>query len=102
MVFTEQQKEWLKNEVVECLRGQSEITKVVIFGSFLQSPSPHDIDIAIFQTSDEGYLPLAMRYRRMIRPVAASIAVDVIPLKAGASGGLFLDEIEQGEVIYER
>jgi len=102
MILTEQQKQRLKNEVVECLRDQSEITKVVIFGSFLQSSSPHDLDIAIFQTSDEGYLPLAMKYRRMTRPVAATIAVDIIPLKAGTSGGLFLDEIEQGEVVYER
>lgn len=61
---------------------------------------PHDIDIAVFQNSNESYLPLALKYRKLIRDIARTMPVDIISLKADATG-YFLDEIESGEVIYE-
>jgi hypothetical protein len=63
---------------------------------------PHDLDVAVFQDSNEKYLPLAMKYRRKIRDVARIIPVDILPLKDGVEGDMFLDEVELGEVIYER
>jgi len=101
-VFTKDQKESLKERLVSCLRGEKEIRKIVVFGSFLNSHDPHDIDIAVFQDSSEKYLPLAMKYRRITRVIARMIPLDIIPIKAGARGDSFLDEIEQGETIYER
>ena len=50
--------------------------------------------MAVFQESEEGYLPLALKYRRLLRPVAARIPVDVIPLCAKDATGAFLREIE--------
>jgi predicted nucleotidyltransferase len=100
--FTEQQKELLKQELVECLRPEKEIQRIVIFGSFLRSPELRDIDVAIFQNSGESYLPLALRYRKKNRQIAHKIPLDIIPLKSGAVGEFFLDEIAHGEVIYER
>ncbi len=101
-MFTEQQKQLLKQQLVSSLKSQREVCRIVIFGSFLSSNDPHDIDVAVFQDSDEKYLPLAMRYRKKTRDIARMIPLDILPLKAGVQGGIFKDEIEQGEVIYER
>ena len=56
----------------------------------------------MFQDSNESYLPLALKYRRRIRDVLHRIAVDVIPIRPDPPDVEFLDEIEKGEVIYER
>ena len=101
-MFTEQQKQSLKEHLVSLLKTEREVCRIVIFGSFLSSNDPHDIDVAIFQDSDEKYLPLAMKYRRKTRDIARRIPLDIFPLKAGVQGEIFMDEIERGEVIYER
>ncbi len=59
------------------------------------------MDLAIFQDSQEGYLPLAMKYRRMARSVSRQIPLDIVPIRIGARGPM-LDEIACGEVIFER
>ena len=101
-MLTEQQKQSLKQQLVGLLETEKEVCRIVIFGSFLSSNDPHDIDVAIFQDSDEKYLPLAMKYRRKTRDIARSIPLDILPLKAGVQGEIFIDEIERGEIIYER
>ena len=102
MILAAQNKEDIKKEVVKCLAQDREIKRIVIFGSFLTSPDPNDLDIAIFQDSTEPYLPLAMKYRQQTRDVARRIPVDIIPLQNKASSNPFLREIESGETIYER
>lgn len=101
-MFTEKQKQLLKRQLIDSLSAESEICRIVIFGSFVNSDNPHDLDIAVFQDSDDKYLPLAMKYRKKIRELARIIPVDIIPLKAGVKDGFFMDEINSGEVIYER
>jgi predicted nucleotidyltransferase len=101
-MFTEQQKRALKQKLVSSLETEKEVCRIVIFGSFLSSNVPHDIDVAVFQDSDEKYLPLAMKYRRKTRAIARMIPLDILPLKAGVQNGAFMDEIEHGEIIYER
>ncbi len=102
MAFSQQQKEALKRDLVQCLYSEKEIKRIVVFGSFLTSEEPHDIDVAIFQDSNEKYLPLAMKYRRKLRAVARKLPMDIFPVKPNAKPGHFMDEISQGEVIYER
>jgi predicted nucleotidyltransferase len=102
MVMAFEQKETIKQLLIDLLAGQSEIHKIVIFGSFLKAEEPNDIDVAVFQDSTEKYLSLAMKYRRMTRAVSQVIPLDIIPIKAGAEGASFLDEINEGEVIYEK
>jgi len=101
-MLTQQQKDSLMQQLVGCLEGEKEVRKIVIFGSFLKSSEPHDLDVAVFQDSSEKYLPLAMKYRKKTRTIAHIIPVDIIPLKANAGNGTFMDEIAQGEIIYER
>ena len=100
--MTNVEKEEIKQDVVECLAGANEIRRIIVFGSFLRSEDPHDIDVAVFQESDKKYLELAMKYRRMLRRVMKKIAVDVIPVRPFPERTTFLTEIEKGEVIYEK
>jgi predicted nucleotidyltransferase len=88
--------------LVDSLRTEGKVCRIVVFGSFVNSDDPHDLDVAVFQDSDEKYLPLVMEYRRETRDIARVIPMDITPLKTGVEGETFLDEIERGEVIYER
>jgi predicted nucleotidyltransferase len=101
-MFTEQQKLLLKQQLVSSLGTQPEVLRIVVFGSFLTSSDPNDLDVAIFQNTDEQYLPLAMKYRKMTRHIARVIPLDIVPLRMNAASGIFTDEISQGEIIYER
>ena len=102
MQLSEQEKKALKQELVECLRSETEVQRIIVFGSFLQSDTPHDLDVAVFQDSSEAYLPLALKYRRKTRSVARQIPLDIVPLKMESHSDPFLAEVEHGEVIYER
>lgn len=102
MILNTGQKEDIKRELADCFRKEKEVRKVVLFGSFSSKADPHDMDLAVFQDSGEDYLSLAIKYRRLIRSVASRIPVDVVPVKADADDGVFLAEVEKGEVIYEK
>lgn len=102
MQFTPKQKEQLKRELVSCLMQEKEIVKIVVFGSFVDSDAPRDMDVAVFQDSNESYLPLAMKYREKTHAVSDIIPIDIIPLKSQVKTDPFLSEISNGEVVYER
>jgi predicted nucleotidyltransferase len=102
MIRTDTDKQSVKRIVISKLKDEPEVQRIVVFGSFLNSAEPNDIDIAIFQTTNERYLPLAMKYRRKLDVLARRIALDVIPLKVSSPRGVFTDEIARGEVICER
>lgn len=91
----------LMREIAQCLGQATEVRRIVVFGSFLRSESPNDMDVAVFQDTEEPYLPLALKYRRMAKAVSDSIPLDIVPVRPGASGPM-MDEIGKGEVIYER
>ena len=95
-------KDSLKKELIQSLKSEKEIKKIVIFGSFLDSEKPNDIDVAVFQDSKETYLTLALKYRKLIREIIRKIPVDIIPIRANIFESSFLAEIEAGELIYER
>ncbi len=102
MIFTEQEKNQIKRELVESLRHDPEIVRIIVFGSFLSASDPHDLDVAVFQTSNQPYLPLALKYRSRTRNIAHRIALDILPIKADAQNSMMLDAIARGEVVYER
>ncbi len=102
MHLSQTEKEALKRELAASLSSEPEVVKVVVFGSFISAVNPNDIDVAVFQNSDQPYLPLAMKYRKKTRSIAKKIPLDILPLKPGARDSLMLDAIAQGEVIYER
>ncbi|KPA17580.1 Nucleotidyltransferase domain protein [Candidatus Magnetomorum sp. HK-1] len=102
MNISDQQKNEIKRELISCLASEEEIIKIVIFGSFITSNTPNDIDVAIFQNSNDNYLNLAMKYRRKIRRLTRKIPIDIIPLKKNIRSSDFLSEILRGEVILEK
>ncbi len=99
--MTEKEKNHIKYQLKTALSKEVEISKIIIFGSFLKTNNPNDIDVAIFQNSNEIYLNLSMKYRKLTREIAKIIPIDILPLKDNSTGS-FLNEITEGEVIYER
>ncbi len=95
-------KETLIKELVDSLHSENEIKKIVVLGSFIHTDDPNDMDVAIFQTSNESYLSLAMKYRGLIRKLTKKIAINIIPIRPVPGDSIFLSEIETGEVVYER
>jgi hypothetical protein len=43
-----------------------------------------------------------MKYRRTLRPVANKIPIDIIPIRPNGDKGPFMQEIHNGEVLYEK
>ncbi len=95
-------KTQLKNKIVESLKGQKEIEKIIIFGSFNKSEAPNDLDVAVVQNSSENYLTLALKYRKLVRSVSREIAIDIFPVLNKTENDFFKKEVESGEVIYAR
>jgi predicted nucleotidyltransferase len=92
----------LKSKIVDSLKGQKEIERIIIFGSFNRSDSPNDIDIAVVQNSSDNYLTLALKYRKLIRNITKEIAVDIFPIVRKNENIFFKNKVETGEVIYAR
>ncbi len=102
MHLSQTEKDALKRELAANLSSEPEVVKIVVFGSFVTAADPNDLDVAVFQNSNQPYLPLAMKYRKKTRSIAKKIPLDILPLKPGARDSIMLDAIAQGEVIYER
>ncbi len=84
-------KEKILNELKSNLLSDESIEKIIIFGSFTNSDSPNDIDVALFSNSNEDYLTIVMRYKKLIRNTNIKIPVDIIPVsKKTDKDSLFL------------
>jgi predicted nucleotidyltransferase len=79
----------------------NEVNKVILFGLFVKSHNPYDIDIAIVQNSNDNFLTLSLKYRKVLRDLSKIIPLDIVPIKANTNG-VFLEEINKGQVVYER
>ncbi len=102
MHLTAEEKDEIKDDGVASLKDEPEVRRIVIFGSFLHSDDPNDMDVAVFQDSAETYLPLAMKYRAKLRDVSDRIPLDVLPIRPGPWDDPFMSEIEKGETVYEK
>jgi len=95
MILTKEQKDELKKELVLCLGSDEKVKKIVVFGSFINSNDPVGLDVAVFQESNEPYLPLSMKYRRKTRSIGDKIPIDIFPVRQGSKDHSFLSEIAQ-------
>ena len=96
-------KDNVKRDMISALADDATVEKIVIFGSFITSEQPHDLDVAIFSTSAEDYLTQAMSFRRRLRSIARLIPLDIVPVSMPInSDSSFLLEIDKGEIIYEK
>jgi predicted nucleotidyltransferase len=93
----------LRQELVTALKVDEQIEKIVIFGSFNDSSSPHDMDVAVFYDSRDDYLTLALSLRKKLRNLSRIIPIDLLPISIPYDpAALFLQEINKGEVVYEK
>jgi len=101
--MTHADKEELKRELVSTLEADEKIEKIVIFGSFTRSATPHDMDVAVFCNSEDDYLTLALALRKKLRNLSRSISIDLLPITIPYDpASVFLQEINKGEVVYEK
>lgn len=73
-----------------------------MFGSFLFSETPGDIDVAVLGEFTHGYLEVATRLRKKVRHIAKMLPVDIVPIQEDAPQNKFVQEVYKGEVVYER
>jgi predicted nucleotidyltransferase len=93
----------LKQDLVTALKTDEQVEKIVIFGSFNESSSPNDLDVAVFCDSKDDYLTLALALRKKLRGLSRIIPIDLLPISIPYdSAALFLQEINKGEVVYEK
>jgi len=84
------------------MQNEQDIHKIIVFGSFLSSETPGDIDVAVLGKFAQGYLEVATRLRKKVRHIAKILPVDIVPIQEDAPPNRFFQEIQKGEVIYER
>ncbi len=101
MILTKNEKSNFIEIIKKKLSNFSEINKIILFGSFIKSDNPNDIDIAIIQNSKDNFLTLSLKYRKVLRKLSKIIPLDIMPIKKETKGS-FLDEINQGKLVYER
>lgn len=87
MFLTEMNKTNFINTINEKLSQFKEVNKIILFGSF--------------QKSDDNFLTLSLKYRKVLRGLSRIILLDIVPIKQN-SKGVFLEEINKGQVVYER
>jgi len=101
MAYTD--KEQLKHDLVAALKVDDQVEKIVIFGSFMNTATPHDMDVAVFCYSGKDYLTLALAFRKKLRNLSRLIPIDLLPITIPYDpASLFLQEINKGEVVYEK
>jgi len=77
------------------------VNKVILFGSFINSNNQNDIDIAIVQNSNDNFLTLSLKYRKVLRELSKVIPLDIVQIKENTNG-VFMNEINKGQIVYER
>lgn len=96
-------KEQLKRELVAALAVDAIVEKIVVFGSFTRTSTPHDMDVAVFCDSTDDYLTLALSLRKKLRALSRIIPIDLLPITMPYDpASVFLQEINKGEVVYEK
>ena len=101
MIIDDEKRLNFSNIIKEKLSQFNEVHKIILFGSFVDSTNPNDIDIAIIQNSNENFLSLSLKYRKVLRDLSKVIPLDIVPIKQ-KSEGYFLKEIYKGKVVYEK
>lgn len=75
----------------------------MVFGSFITSEFPQDIDLAVFCNSNDDYLTLAPALRKKLRGISNIIPIDLVPIAMPYDpSAAFMLEINKGEVVYEK
>lgn len=69
MAISIEQKNTIKRDLVARLQPAPEISKIIIFGSFIHDEAPHDIDVAIVQNSNLPSFIVGPKYALFLRSI---------------------------------
>lgn len=96
-------KAYILQQLKTTFKDDSQVDKIVVFGSFNNTDTPNDLDLAVFCNSPDDYLTLALSLRKKLRHLSKIIPVDVIPIATPYNQlSPFMCEINKGKVVYER
>jgi len=61
------------------------------------------LDLAVFCNSSDDYLTLALALRKKLRNISSIIPIDLVPIAMPYDpSAAFMQEINNGEVVYEK
>ena len=93
----------IRRQLQSVFTDDDKVEKIVVFGSFISSESPHDMDVAVFCNSSDDYLSLALALRKKLRGISSIIPIDLVPIAVPYDpSAAFMQEINKGEVVYEK
>jgi len=93
----------IRRQLQSVFTDDDKVEKIVVFGSFISSESPHDMDVAVFCNSSDDYLSLALALRKKLRGISSIIPIDLVPIALPYDpSAAFMQEINKGEVVYEK
>ncbi len=94
-------KAYILQQLKTAFEDESQVEKIVIFGSFNNTDTPNDLDLAVFCNSPDDYLTLVLSLRKKLRYISRLIPVDVIPTSTTYNQlSPFMCEINKGQVVY--
>ncbi|MDK9718812.1 MAG: nucleotidyltransferase domain-containing protein [Trichlorobacter sp.] len=93
----------IRQQLQSVFVDDSKVEKIIVFGSFITSDTPHDLDVAVFCNSSDDYLTLALALRKKLRGISSIIPIDLVPIAMPCDpSAQFMQEINKGEVVYEK
>jgi uncharacterized protein len=93
----------IRQQLQSAFVDDNKVEKIIVFGSFITSETPHDLDLAVFCNSSDDYLTLALALRKKLRNISSIIPIDLVPIAMPYdSSAAFMQEINKGEVVYEK
>lgn len=96
-------KQNIRQQLQTAFVDDGKVEKIVVFGSFVTSEFPQDIDLAVFCNSNDDYLTLALALRKKLRGISSIIPIDLVPIAMPYDpSAAFMQEINKGEVVYEK
>jgi uncharacterized protein len=96
-------KQNIRQQLQSAFVDDSKVEKIIVFGSFVTSDTPHDLDLAVFCNSSDDYLTLALALRKKLRNISSIIPIDLVPIAMPYDpSAAFMQQINKGEVVYEK
>lgn len=96
-------KQQIRRQLQSAFVDDSTVEKIIVFGSFITSETPHYLDLAVFCDSSDDYLTLALALRKKLRGISSIIPIDLVPIAVPYDpSAAFMQEINKGEVVYEK
>ena len=93
-------KQQIRQQLQSAFVDDSKVDKIIVFGLFVTSETPHDLDVAVFCNSSDDYLTLALALRKKLRNISSIIPIDLVPIAMPCDpSAAFMQEINKGRSV---